>query len=94
MRYEFGSNYTQYLSATTLNVLLDIIPDPKKKDTSVDTNTTKWFDIQSGEGRRGALCCFFASHRWFDPEVEDGSDFDSDVIESVDDESPIYQRLR
>ncbi|EXL39706.1 hypothetical protein FOCG_17678 [Fusarium oxysporum f. sp. radicis-lycopersici 26381] len=88
IRYEFGSNYAQYLSATTLNGQLDIVSDPGK-DTFVHMHGTRWFNLQSGEGRRGALCCLLALHRWFDPGVEDGSDFESDAMESVDGESRI-----
>jgi hypothetical protein len=88
IRYEFGGNYAEYLSATTLNGQLDIISDPGK-DTFVHMHGTRWFNLQCGEGRRGALCCLLALHRWFDPGVEDGSDFESDAMESVDGESQI-----
>ena len=87
VRYEFGSNYVQYLSATTLNEQLDIISD-LEKDTFVHMHGTRWFNLQSGEGRRGALCCLLALHRCFDPGKEDGSDFESNAMESVDGESP------
>ncbi|KAH7247243.1 uncharacterized protein BKA55DRAFT_514584 [Fusarium redolens] len=86
IRYEFGCNYAEYLSATTLNGQLDIISDPGK-DTFVHMHGTRWFNIQSSEGRRGALCCLLALHRWFDPGLEGDSDFESDAMESIDGQS-------
>lgn len=60
----------------------------QRKDTFVHMHGTKWFNLQSGEGRGGALCCLLALQRRFnDREAEESDEeLQSDTMESIDGE--------
>jgi len=64
IRFAFGRDYLDYLDTTDI--------DSQKafanhgKDAFVQMQSTKLFNIQSREGRRGALCHILAIIRWYD----------------------------
>lgn len=64
IRFKFGPEYAEYIDAEgrlTQETLLD-----KHPDTFAYMNSTKWFNLQTFEGRKSALCHTFALLRRHD----------------------------
>jgi hypothetical protein len=59
----------EYLDASTENSQRELINDGQK-DTFVYMNSSKWCNLQTGEGRRIALCHVLALLRWQDRGVD------------------------
>ncbi|KAK3291877.1 uncharacterized protein B0H64DRAFT_468637 [Chaetomium fimeti] len=63
VHFRFGSDYEQYVDATNVEVQRALVDDPAR-DTCVHMQATKWFNLASARGRRGALCHVLALLRW------------------------------
>ena len=55
VHFRFGRHYRQYLDAEDEKSQREIISN-KEKDSFVYMHSTKWFNLQSREGRRLMLC--------------------------------------
>ena len=55
IHFTFGSDYGEYLDATTETEQLQIVGDTAK-DTFAYVSWTKWFDLRMSEARRIAAC--------------------------------------
>ena len=67
IRFSFGRDYEEYLRAESEKAQLEIVDDGDM-DAFVYMESTKWFNLQSGDGRRRALCHVLALLRWHDQE--------------------------
>lgn len=65
MHYTFGSHYEEYLDCDDEQAQRDLIKDVNR-DTFVHMRSTKWFNLQSSEGRQLILCHLMALLRWHD----------------------------
>lgn len=79
VHFEFGSHYGEYIDAASEH-LQRTLADDEDKDTFVHMHSTKWFNLQSPEGRKSALCHILALVKWHErsdslhANSEDGSD--------------------
>lgn len=65
IHFKFGRDYAEYLDALDETAQIELIND-EEKDIFVYMHNTKWFNLQSHEGRRTALCHILALLRWHD----------------------------
>jgi hypothetical protein len=65
INFKFGRDYAEYIDAVNETAQIELIND-EKKDVCVYMHSTKWFNLQSQEGRRIALCHLLALLRWHD----------------------------
>ena len=65
MHFRFGSHYAEYIDTIDETVQKTLIND-SGKDTFVRMQSSKWFNLQAGDGRRMALCHVLALLRWHD----------------------------
>ncbi|KAK0627105.1 hypothetical protein B0T14DRAFT_562940 [Immersiella caudata] len=78
----------QYLDATDVRTQLDMASDPGK-EVFVAMQSSTWFNLQSPDGRRAALCHILALLRWHaaqgsmhhggDTDLDDGDSDDMDI---------------
>jgi len=65
LHFRFGSHYEEYLDCISEQTQKDLIQD-ENRDTFVHMSSIAWFNLQSSEGRRIALCHIMALLRWHD----------------------------
>ncbi|KAL2753232.1 hypothetical protein ACRALDRAFT_1077621 [Sodiomyces alcalophilus JCM 7366] len=63
IHFRFGTSYLEYLDAEDVATQQAIAEDPEK-DTYVHMDSSEWFNLQSPEGRRNALCHILALLNW------------------------------
>ena len=63
--------------------------DDETKDTFARMNSTQWFNLQSSEGRRVALCHTLALLRWHDKQTAMPVPGPDDSMVSEDDDDPV-----
>ncbi|KAF5000394.1 hypothetical protein FDECE_11214 [Fusarium decemcellulare] len=97
VHFRFGRDYLEYLNATDERAQMEIVND-EEKEAFVYMQTSKWFNLQSSDGRRIALCHVLALLRWHDTRDSlrsqaDGHSIedDSDRNHSVESEEEDYQ---
>ena len=83
-RFTFGKDYLAYLDAATKSAQQEIIKN-KTKDACAYVENSNWFNLQTKEGRKAAMCHILALLRW--QEVNDGpeeaeSDFGEEAANS------------
>ncbi|GAM89634.1 hypothetical protein ANO11243_076730 [Dothideomycetidae sp. 11243] len=76
MHFRFGSDYAEYIDAPNATAEVALLAD-KNKDTCVHLQSSQWFNLQSRDGRRKALCHLLALLRWHDS--NDATDVDIDM---------------
>ncbi len=57
--FSFSRDYLEYLDATDVETQLDMVSDPGK-EVFVSMQSSTWFNLQSPDGRRAALCHILA----------------------------------
>lgn len=65
IHFRFGLHYLDYLDAADDEAQQELVDDARK-DTFVYMHSSKWFNLQSVDGRRNALCHILALLRWHD----------------------------
>jgi hypothetical protein len=103
IHFKFGRDYAEYIDAPDETAQIELIND-EEKDVFVYMHNTKWFNLQSHEGRRIALCHILALLRWHDaqdalrpqttddamgPEEDDDQNYES-FMESEEDSDQEY----
>ncbi|PLN79114.1 hypothetical protein BDW42DRAFT_201838 [Aspergillus taichungensis] len=94
VHFKFGSGYEEYIAAATKEDQR-VLVDDETKDIFAYMSSTKWFNLQSPEGRRVALCHILALLRWHvqtampvpGPEESMASEDDDDPVLSEDGDS-------
>jgi hypothetical protein len=61
--FRFGRDYSDYLDAIDAQPQMRIVND-ERRDPYVYMQSTRWFNLQSGEGRKSALCHVRALLKW------------------------------
>ncbi|TGJ82407.1 hypothetical protein E0Z10_g6373 [Xylaria hypoxylon] len=61
--FSFGQDYSDYLDAIDGETQMQIVND-ERRDPYVYMQSTRWFNLQSGEGRKSALCHILALLKW------------------------------
>ncbi|KAK0639582.1 hypothetical protein B0T16DRAFT_246005 [Cercophora newfieldiana] len=91
-KFSFSRDYLRYLDATTVGAQLEMISDPGK-EVFVSMQSSTWFNLQSSDGRRAALCHILALLRWHDAEgsMHHGGDADPDDGDGEDGPSSSYE---
>ena len=74
VHFAFGRDYQEYVDARSREAQVEIIDD-EEKDAFVYMQSTKWFNLQSREGRRVALCHVLALLRWH--EAQDSQHYEA-----------------
>ncbi|KAK0736568.1 hypothetical protein B0T21DRAFT_367191 [Apiosordaria backusii] len=90
IHFAFGRDYMEYLDAVDERTQIDLANNDDK-DAFVYMHSTGWFDLQTQEGRRIALCHILALLRWHNAEdirrqtvgyePGDDSDYDDDSMD-------------
>lgn len=83
IHFHFGSHYAEYIE-TTNDMAREALIKDNGKDTFVRMQSSKWFNLQSTEGRRMALCHVLALLRWHDAQDKLYSKKVDNSIESDD----------
>ncbi|KFA81330.1 hypothetical protein S40288_08312 [Stachybotrys chartarum IBT 40288] len=65
VHFQFGSHYADLLDATDPEAQEALIAE-SEKDTYAYMRSSKWFNLQTSQGRRTALCHVLALLRWHD----------------------------
>lgn len=63
VHFQFGSDYADLLDATDAEAQIQLVAD-SGKDTYVQMRSSKWFNLQTCQGRRTVLCHVLALLRW------------------------------
>ncbi|KAI1347808.1 hypothetical protein F5Y01DRAFT_232482 [Xylaria sp. FL0043] len=61
--FRFGRDYFDYLDAIDEQTQMQIVND-ERKDPYVYMQSTRWYNLQSGEGRKSAFCHILALLKW------------------------------
>lgn len=80
IKFSFSREYLEYLDATDVGTQLGMVSD-RGKEVFVSMQSSVWFNIQSSDGRRAALCHILALLRWHDAQGSMHSGGDGDVEE-------------
>lgn len=88
MHFKFGQDYLEYLNATSKDAQRNIVNN-EEKDAFVYMHSTEWFNLQSHDGRRVALCHILALLRWHDNQ-ESLDEARRSSSESVDNQSGYF----
>lgn len=83
MHFHFGSHYAEYIDSIDETVQKTFIND-NGMDTFVRMQSSKWFNLQSSDGRRMALCHVLALLRWHEAQEKTRSQAAYDSTESSD----------
>ncbi|KAG8410939.1 hypothetical protein J3458_016504 [Metarhizium acridum] len=67
--FTFGSDYREYIEATTAEEQLRVVNNPEK-DTFVYMARTKWYDLRMSEGRRLTACTLLTRLRQILPKLQ------------------------
>ena len=77
IHFRFGRDYLEYLDARGEAAQKEIVED-EENEAFAYMRSTRWFNLQSSEGRRAALCHVLALLRWHDAQVSSQGEDDSD----------------
>lgn len=69
MHFKFGSQYRHYLDAKSERQQQRLVDqDGRDNDTFVGMESSEWYNLQSSEGRKAAICHTLALLRWHELE--------------------------
>ncbi|KAI0399639.1 hypothetical protein F4802DRAFT_602827 [Xylaria palmicola] len=72
LHFRFGRDYSDYLDAIDKQAQMRIVND-EQRDPHAYMHSTRWLNLQSGEGRKNALCHILALIRWHEDFTESNS---------------------
>lgn len=92
MHFRFGSRYGDYLDAKSVGSQKGLVNQDTDEDTYVRMESSAWYNLQSGEGRKAAMCHVLALLGWHghessvprvDPgfDSQDSDDFAEEMVE-------------
>ncbi|KAI0435842.1 hypothetical protein F4803DRAFT_276767 [Xylaria telfairii] len=70
--FRFGRDYSDYLDAIDGQIQMQIVNN-ELRDPYVYMQSTRWFSLQSGEGRKSALCHILALLKWHEDSMGNNS---------------------